>query len=136
MKLWLSIFGTILVLFCVSGITSLTAAGDVVPAILPTVALGAFAGSYALLSVPTVGDLAVALIIIAAIVVLSLLHDAIPISLSELLVVALAGHFALTLPDPPAAVSTTPLARTIAGAGTAAVPPPAASAPAPMIGGQ
>ena len=128
MKTWLSIFATLVVVLCVIGITALTGAGDAVPTILPTVALGAFAGAYALVSLPTWGDLAVGVFIIAAIVVLSLLHDVIPTSLGELLVVALAGHLALSVPDAPATVTVLPA--------PAAPKVAAPAAPTVMIGGQ
>lgn len=135
MKTWLSIFATIVVVLCVAGIASLTAAGDVVPAILPTVALGAFAGGYALLAVPTWGDLAIAVLIVAAIVVLSFLHDAIPTSLPELLAVALAGHFALEVPDtpaPPAPAPESEVVKVTVPAGTKV----SSGESAVMIGGQ
>lgn len=127
-KLWLHIAATIFVTACIIGITATAAYGDTTPPILAIAALSALAGSFALISVPNLGIVIVAIISIAAVILLSLLHVAVPTSITEILVVAVTGHFALTLPNPPVVTTTTSVAMTAT---------PIATAPASStIGGQ
>lgn len=137
MKLLLSFAATLIVVFCVAAIVALVAFGHVVPTVIPAVALGALAGTYALLVVPSWGELVVVLAVVVGLFILALLSKTIPASLTELLVVALTGHFALSLPAPlvVSSAAAVPAAAKVVEVVRAPAPVAATAADPPMIGG-
>lgn len=137
MKALLSSLALAIVVGCVAAIAVVSGLHHAVPVVIPTVALGALTGQFALLAVPSFGPVLVASACIVAISVLASLGIPVPETITGLLVAAVTGHFALQLPTTtasvaqvPATATTAPLSTDVDSAAAAAAVP---AQPVPVI---
>jgi hypothetical protein len=127
-----NLFATLFVIAALAFITTLAGMHDPVPVVMTAIVVGAMAGQFATLNVPSSSYMYIAAAALAAIGILTGLKIDIPQAIYAALSTSLLGHFALTLP----AISP-PLPPTVAASGAIASPapppaPPAVVAPAPV----
>ncbi len=111
MKALLSSLALAIVVGCVAAIAVVSGLHHAVPVVIPTVALGALTGQFALLAVPSFGPVLVASACIVRDLGPRLARDPVPETITGLLVAAVTGHFALQLPTTTASVARVPQRR-------------------------